>query len=124
MIEDLLQVSKYCSDHLRVFYRSQSTGKLKATHAREIVAAIFGYKSHAGLLHGTDIFPDKAETANFTSHCEYLLSQRLLQLSELPNDLPPVEILVKKVLGYGRNWYALNSRGLKYNKVATPWGDK
>jgi len=43
-------LSKLCADFLRASYKSQTLGKLKASHARELVAAFFGYKSHAALL--------------------------------------------------------------------------
>ncbi|EFF9634472.1 hypothetical protein GLS05_24690, partial [Escherichia coli] len=43
-------LSKLCADFLRQNHVSQSTEKLKASHARELVAAFFGYKSHAALM--------------------------------------------------------------------------
>lgn len=43
MVDD--SISKLCSDYLRERYPG-----LKASHARELVAAFFGYKSHAALL--------------------------------------------------------------------------
>ncbi len=38
-------ISKLCADFLRANHEG-----LRASHARELVAAFFGYKSHAALL--------------------------------------------------------------------------
>jgi hypothetical protein len=54
--------SKYCADHLRAFAGTQGV-KLKATHARELVAAFFGYKSHASLLAETNYLLSKLAEA-------------------------------------------------------------
>lgn len=45
-----IDISKACSDFLRSDFAAHSGEKLKASHARELVAAFFGYKSHAALL--------------------------------------------------------------------------
>lgn len=44
-MNDYDSISKICSDYLR-----ETCDGLKASHARELVAAFFGYKSHAALL--------------------------------------------------------------------------
>lgn len=44
-MNDYDSISKICSDYLR-----ETCNGLKASHARELVAAFFGYKSHAALL--------------------------------------------------------------------------
>ncbi len=41
-------IVKRCADSLRVFSEKRDV-KLKATHAHELVAAFFGYKSKAAL---------------------------------------------------------------------------
>ncbi len=45
-----IDISKACSDFLRSEVAANGGEKLKASHARELVAAFFGYKSHAALL--------------------------------------------------------------------------
>jgi hypothetical protein len=44
-----IDVSKECADYLRAQYLNQTGNKLKASHAHELVAAFFGYKSRAAL---------------------------------------------------------------------------
>jgi hypothetical protein len=45
-----IDISKACSDFLRSEFATQTGDRLKASHSRELVAAYFGYKSHAALL--------------------------------------------------------------------------
>lgn len=45
-------ITKLCADHLRAFSENYGV-KLKASHAHELVAAFFGYKSRAALLADT-----------------------------------------------------------------------
>lgn len=42
-------ITKLCSDHLRIISENYGV-KLKASHAHELVAAFFGYKSRAAML--------------------------------------------------------------------------
>ena len=76
-------VSKLCSDFLRECYPG-----LKATHARELVAAYFGYKSHAALL------ADKANSLEFLDMAAvlvpdvYVINERRDCLNGLPEHLP------------------------------------
>ena len=44
MAKQDMGISKLCSDHIRMLHN------MKASHAREIVAAFFGHKSHAAYL--------------------------------------------------------------------------
>lgn len=46
-------ITKLCADHLRAFVNDNHGVKLKASHAHELVAAFFGYKSRAALLADT-----------------------------------------------------------------------
>lgn len=75
-------VSKVCSDFLRECYPG-----LKATHARELVAAYFGYKSHAALL------ADKANSLEFLDMAAvlvpdvYIVNERRDCLNGLPEQL-------------------------------------
>lgn len=45
-------ITKLCAEHLRIFAENYSV-KLKASHAHELVAAFFGYKSRAAILADT-----------------------------------------------------------------------
>ena len=82
-------ISKLCADFLRNSYASQTGAKLKASHARELVAAFFGYKSHAALI------ADKAHPLTNLEDAEILvpdiplLDHRRTCLRELPADLFP-----------------------------------
>ena len=89
---DLPNVSKLCSDHLRVTHNTQST-KLKASHARELVAAYFGFKSHAALLacrfielQARKVIPDPP-----------LMQSRRERLTGLPDDLASTADLVSQI---------------------------
>jgi hypothetical protein len=76
-------ISKLCSDFLRECYPG-----LKATHARELVAAYFGYKSHAALL------ADKANSLEFLDMAAvlvpdvYIINERRDCLNGLAEQLP------------------------------------
>lgn len=76
-------VSKSCSDYLRERFAG-----LKASHARELVAAFFGYKSHAALL------SDNAHPIKELSDAQILIPDELMIydrkgcLKDLPDSLP------------------------------------
>lgn len=88
-------VSKFCSDHLRECY----TG-LKASHARELVAAFFGYKSHAALLADKRNSLDFLEVAAVIVPDWTLLDDRRRCLKQLPEELPHSEILVDDLVRF------------------------
>ncbi len=80
-------LSKLCADFLRASYTYQTSGKLKASHARELVAAFFGYKSHAALI-VEKIYPlNNLEDAAIFIPDIPLIEQRRSCLSELPDDV-------------------------------------
>lgn len=82
-------ISKLCADNLRTFANNNFSIKLKASHAHELVAAYFGYKSRAALIADT-ISPiynlPKAEIIVMSS--DKLIDQRRSELEELPLELP------------------------------------
>lgn len=80
-------LSKSCSDFLRKSYGVSGNGKLKATHARELVAAFFGYKSHAALIADQVCPVDKLEEARILVPDIPLLDQRRVRLKDLPSEL-------------------------------------
>lgn len=61
--------------------------KTKASHARELVAAFFGYKSHAALM-AEKIYPlDQLDEASIFIPDIPLMNDRRSKLNGLPNDL-------------------------------------
>lgn len=80
-------LSKLCADFLRQNHASQSTEKLKASHARELVAAFFGYKSHAALKAEKAYPLEQLEEAYVLIPDIPLMNDRLSKLNELPKGL-------------------------------------
>lgn len=80
-------LSKLCADFLRQNHVSQSTEKLKASHARELVAAFFGYKSHAALMTEKTYPLVQLEEAYIFIPNIPLMNDRRSKLNGLPNDL-------------------------------------
>ncbi len=80
-------LSKLCADFLRQNHVSQSTEKLKASHARELVAAFFGYKSHAALMAEKTYPLVQLEEAYIFIPDIPLMNDRRSKLNGLPNDL-------------------------------------
>lgn len=80
-------ISKLCADFLRAHY-AHHTPKLKASHAHEIVAAFFGYKSHAALLRDTNYPLSQLEEANILIPDIPLMNLRIDRLNGLPERLP------------------------------------
>lgn len=93
-------LSKLCADYLRASYTSQTSEKLKASHARELVAAFFGYKSHAALIAEKAYPLEKLEEVEVFVPDIPLISQRRNNLSDLPSDLPDSFALAKSVSDY------------------------
>ena len=87
--------SKLCADHLRATLDSSS--KLKASHARELAAAYFGYKSHAALLADTRYPIVNLTDASILIPDVPMLSTRITQLKDLPSDLPTAMQLAKAI---------------------------
>ncbi len=82
-------ISKLCADFLRETYTSQTGNKLKASHARELIAAFFGYKSHAALIARQKYPLDSLEDAGILIPDIPLLDKRKSCLNGLPEDLFP-----------------------------------
>lgn len=76
-------VSKVCADYLRESYKG-----LKASHAHELVAAFFGYKSRAALLADKANSLDYLEQAQVLVPDSSLVHERLRSLNGLPGALP------------------------------------
>lgn len=88
-------VSKTCSDFLRECY-----SELKASHARELVAAFFGYKSHAALLADKRNAVDYLDQAAVLIPDSYLVDERRRCLKELSEQLPPSSKLVDELVQF------------------------
>lgn len=94
-----IDLSKLCADFLRQNHASQSTEKLKASHARELVAAFFGYKSHAALMAEKTYPLEKLEEAYIFIPDIPLMNDRRAKLGGLPNDLTPSIDIAKLLSG-------------------------
>ncbi|WP_240224642.1 hypothetical protein [Rheinheimera hassiensis] len=90
-----IDLSKLCADFLRQKHASQSTEKLKASHARELVAAFFGYKSHAALMAENTYPLVQLEEADIFIPDIPLMNDRRSKLNDLPNDLTRSNDLAK-----------------------------
>ena len=90
--------SKYCSDHLREW-----NPEIKASHARELVAAFFGYKSHAALLAEKKYDIDYVDIAAVIIPDYDTIDERRHCLNDLPESLPDSYILVDGLLQYLRD---------------------
>lgn len=93
-------LSKLCADYLRTSYASQTGSKLKASHARELVAAYFGYKSHAALTAEKSYPIDNLEDAGILIPDLPLLKERRAKLKELPDDLPETKALATSISSF------------------------
>ncbi|MEE9358116.1 hypothetical protein [Candidatus Vondammii sp. HM_W22] len=90
-------ISKLCADFLRTSYASKTGAKLKATHTRELIAAFFGYKSHAALISEKSYPLDNLEEAAILVPDIPLLTRRQARLKELPDDLPQSQELASLI---------------------------
>jgi hypothetical protein len=82
-----MSISKFCADYLREQYRVSRNGKLQASHAHELVAAYFGYKSNAALRAEADYPLTELGEAKFLVPDVPLIEERRKSLDGLPQDL-------------------------------------
>lgn len=87
--------SKLCSDFLRETYPG-----LKASHARELVAAFFGYKTHAALLAEARYPVDKLEEAGLLIPAINLMDNRRQNLNGLLEELSASRWLAEEIGDY------------------------
>lgn len=80
-------ISKLCADFIRGSYLAHSGEKLKASHAREMVAAFFGYKSHAALIAEQKYPLSQLNEATILVPDILLLDKRQTRLNGLPKGL-------------------------------------
>lgn len=93
-------ITKLCADHLRAFVNDNHGVKLKASHAHELVAAFFGYKSRAALLADTrHPLSNLRQAKILVLEPTAPIDQRRQSLQELPADLPNTHGLTEGVYG-------------------------
>jgi hypothetical protein len=93
-------ISKLCADFLRADTLSETNENLKATHARELMAAFFGYKSHASLLAEKNYPLHRLEEADVLVPNISLLDERRRKLEGLPATLPTSRVIAEKVVDF------------------------
>src|SRR5690606_7907540 len=80
---------KFCADSLRTTFLDQYNFKLKATHAHELVAAFFGYKTKNSLLADSQYPISKLDQAEFVVMIpDEEIDYRRKSLNDLPAELP------------------------------------
>lgn len=92
-----IDISKACSDYLRSDFTAETGDKLKASHSRELVAAFFGYKSHAALLAENNYSVNSLEDAAVLAPDIALMEKRRKDLDELPADLASSRDIASKI---------------------------
>lgn len=102
-----MSISKLCADHLRSVHESDYGQKLKASHAREIVAAFFGYRSHAAQIAETDFPLSKIKEAAVMVPDVDRITQRIARLNDLPSNLPSAYELARILSDYlvDEDWF-------------------
>ena len=95
-----LSIAKSCAQYLRHNINNSEIEKLKPSHAYELVAAFFGYKSHAALLSERK-YPLKLleEATWFIPDLEFI-GKRRDQLEGISKGLPDVEGMVRQLCEY------------------------
>jgi hypothetical protein len=93
-------IAKSCSDFLRSSALTDVGVKLQASHARELVAALFGYKSHSALLAEKAYPLDVLGEADVLVPNIPLIEQRRSKLQGLPAGLYASSDIAAKVSGF------------------------
>lgn len=96
----MLSIAKLSANYLR--HLSSNYGvKLKSTHAHELVASLFGYKSKATMLADTLCPIDHLPQAQYlVLPSMQLIAQRCNSLKDLPLNLPDNRILGEELFVY------------------------
>ncbi len=94
------RLSKYCADFLRESFDVSTDNQLKASHAHELVAAFFGYKSHAALLADKKYPLDRLNEASLIIPDVALLEKRKKKLKGLSEILPTAEELSSRLSSF------------------------
>lgn len=92
-----VDISKICAD----FFRGAESG-LKASHARELVAAFWGYRSHAALLSEDEYPLVQVQAAQLLVPNLQLMELRRARLSGIPESLSASLVLADKMVRFLR----------------------
>ncbi|HAT8370119.1 hypothetical protein SC826_11920 [Legionella pneumophila serogroup 1] len=95
-----MSIAKLCADQLRVISNNYGV-KLKSSHAHELVAAFFGYKSKAALLSDT-LAPIEniGQAQTFVLIPSAFIEERRKCLIDLPSDLPDTYTLGEEMFTF------------------------
>ena len=105
-------ITKLCADDLRTFISNNYSIKLKATHAHELVAAFFGYKTNAALLADTNTPISNLPQAHVVILApSESIDERRKRLHDLPLELPDTQVLGEII------FTTLSNKGL----LSKPW---
>ena len=94
------KISKICADFLRTSYSHTGVANLRTSHARELIAAFFGYKSHAALIANVDHHVDNLPDANYLVPDISMMDQRRSRLRNLSEGLPRSPELADKLCSF------------------------
>lgn len=117
-------ITKLCADHLRAFSENYGV-KLKASHAHELVAAFFGYKSRAAMLADTQCpISNLPQASIIVLPPTEPIDQRRKELKDLPPELPDTCSLVEVVytLLLAEKWL-ISTPWSTYKQLATSLAD-
>lgn len=110
-------ISKDCSDFLRAHAAVVVPDtKLKASHARELVAAFFGYNTHAALLSETAYPLHQLDEAAVLVPDIRLMDQRRGCLDGLPG-LPSSAELAKALVGFLTSQHHFSGKAWVYDSL-------
>lgn len=90
-----INLSKLCTDNLQASYSSQTSNKLQPFHSEELVAAFFGYESHAALVDEKNHPLNKLEEAHIFIPDIPLMDQCRVRLKDLQQNLPSSKVLAE-----------------------------
>ena len=96
MTDDII---RRCATHLRTSLNENHNITLKSSHAHEIVAALFGYKSKAAMLADKKYSIAKLEKSQlmmFEREFSFI-DTRMEELSGLPDDMPNNDVIAETV---------------------------
>lgn len=102
-----MSISKLCADCLRVSHLAQTGQRLGASHARELVAAFFGYKSHAALLAESKFVLSDIEDASVMVPDVPRIQNRLGRLNGLPSNMLSAMDMARALSDYlvSEDWF-------------------
>jgi len=93
----IIDISKSCSDFLRSTV-ALSGAKLKASHSREMVSVVFGYRSHAAQMTYTVSPMSLIKSARFFVPDLERIERRRNCLKDLPTAVPRTRLLAESIV--------------------------